>query len=176
MSGKPGRSGPPQNDNAFRHGLFASARGTLKQRDRRVRRLVDKVRAALPSLAPSDLPALRAWAELEILSAFCFLSLTNRNAQGQPDVTDADGSPRKLLDSYRQLRQAQLPFARELGLTPAARKALGLSDRREVSLQEYVEAAYRRQDAPGGKAEARAVDANDRPADADSAGAEGIDT
>lgn len=69
-------------------------------------------------LEESDLPACRAWAELEILSASVFTALT---ADG---LLNADGEPRKLLTEFRQLRQSQLAYERELGMTPAARMAI----------------------------------------------------
>jgi hypothetical protein len=47
-----------------------------------------------------------------------FAALT---AQG---LTNAQGEPRRLLSEFRQLRQAQLAYERELGMTPAARMAI----------------------------------------------------
>lgn len=72
----------------------------------------------MPWLEASDLPACRAWAELEILSASVFTALTTDG------FANAEGEPRKLLTEYRQLRQAQLAYERELGMTPAARMAI----------------------------------------------------
>jgi phage terminase small subunit len=39
-------------------------------------------------------------------------------------LTTPAGEPRKLLAEYRAIRSAQLAIARELGLTPAARRTL----------------------------------------------------
>jgi phage terminase small subunit len=39
-------------------------------------------------------------------------------------LTTPGGEPRKLLAEYRAIRSAQLAIARELGLTPAARRQL----------------------------------------------------
>ena len=75
-----------------------------------MQRLVSKLRAALPWLKPSDLPAARAWCEIEVL--------------GRLGFTTGQGEPRRLLTEYRQLRSTQLGYARELAMTPAARKEL----------------------------------------------------
>ncbi|MCX6543782.1 MAG: hypothetical protein NTV05_05140 [Acidobacteria bacterium] len=173
MSGKPGRSGPPANANAQRSGLYARAQTGLQRRDRRVRRLVAKVLRAMPGLQPSDVPTLRAWCELEVLAAFAFLDLTDKGADGGPRLTTETGTPRRMLDAYRQLRQAQLPYARELGLTPAARKSLGLSDRREVTLESYLEARYASQDATPATIDAHVDHSDERAPRADSASGAG---
>ena len=101
-----------------RTGLYAKSPNALAIRSRKIRRLVERLRRTMPWLEPSDLPACRAWAELEILSAGVFAALT---AEG---LTNAQGEPRRLLSEFRQLRQAQLAYERELGMTPAARMAL----------------------------------------------------
>lgn len=72
----------------------------------------------MPWLQPSDTPAMKSWAELEVLSATVFAWLLRMN------VINADGEPRRLLSEHRQLKIAQLAFARELGMTPAARMAI----------------------------------------------------
>ena len=99
-------------------GLYIKAENGMKLRHRRIRRLVEKMRVTMIWLEPSDLPAARAWAELEILGANVFAELA---ANG---VTNPQGEPRRLLTELRQLRQAQLAYARELGMTPAARMAI----------------------------------------------------
>ncbi len=80
-----------------------------------MRRLVRKLRVEMPWIAQADLPACRAWAELEILGSRAFAEL---DANG---ITNEAGEPRRLLGEFRQLRQAQLAYERELELTPAAR-------------------------------------------------------
>jgi hypothetical protein len=85
---------------------------------RKVQRLVERLRGVMPWLEQSDLPACRAWAELEILSTTVFAEL-HRNG-----ILNTEGEPRRLLGEFRQLRQAQLAFERELGMTPAARMAI----------------------------------------------------
>jgi hypothetical protein len=98
--------------------LYSRSPSALKIRARKVRRLVERLRQTMPWLEPSDIPACRAWAELEILSAGVFAALTTDG------FTNNEGEPRRLLSEFRQLRQAQLAYERELGMTPAARMAL----------------------------------------------------
>ena len=107
---------------AVRHGLRVRAAAGRQLRDRRVRRLARKVFGVLPWLEPSDEPAVRAWCELEILAANVVSDLLTRG-----HANDESGEPRRLLDEYRRLKLAQLAYARELGMTPAARAALGLT-------------------------------------------------
>ena len=99
-------------------GLYVRAASGLRVRHRRVRRLVEKMRAEMPWLESSDLPACRAWAELEILGAYAFSELVGAG------LLNAEGEPRRLLTDYRQLRQVQLSYERDLGMTPAARMAM----------------------------------------------------
>src|SRR5208282_1777611 len=102
-------------------GLYVKAPSGMRVRHRKVRRLVEKMRAAMPWLEPSDLPACRAWAELEILGANAFSELLTAG------LLNTEGEPRRLLTDYRQLRQVQLSYERELGMTPAARMAIKAS-------------------------------------------------
>lgn len=102
------------------HGLFVKAESGRRLRDRRVRRLVARVRASMTWLMDSDVPAVRAWSELEIIGASVFADLVMNG------LTNSQGDPRRLLGEYRMLRQTQLAYERELGMTPAARAALGV--------------------------------------------------
>lgn len=102
----------------IKHGLFVRAADGLKTRDRKVTRLAQKMRVTMPWLEPSDMPAARAWAELEVLTGQVYATLRSIG------IANGKGEPRRLLTDYRQLRQAQLTFARELGMTPAARMAI----------------------------------------------------
>jgi len=108
-------------------GMYVKAPNGLRLRHRRVRRLVAKMHESMPWLAPADLPACRAWAELEILGARAFAELETNG------ITNTAGEPRRLLGEYRQLRQAQLAYERDLGMTPAARMALRVNDSRARS-------------------------------------------
>ena len=87
-------------------------------RDRKVQRLVRAMRRAMPWLEDSDVPACRAWAQLEILSDHAFSILRTIG------IINRAGEPLRLLTDFRQLRLAQLQYARELGMTPAAMKLL----------------------------------------------------
>lgn len=115
-------------------GVYATSPDALKLRYRKVRRLVRKMKAAMPWLDPADEPAARAWAEMEILAAGMFVELT---ANG---VLTAAGEPRRLLSEYRQIRQAQLGFWRELGGTPVARMALQVGDSRVRAVEGHLDA------------------------------------
>ena len=102
-------------------GLYVKAASGMRVRHRKVRRLVEKMRAVMPWLETSDLPACRAWAELEILGANAFSELLTGG------LLNTEGEPRRLLTDYRQLRQVQLSYERELGMTPAARNSIKAS-------------------------------------------------
>lgn len=99
-------------------GLYLKTGNGLRLRHQKVRRLVEKMRTTMLWLEPSDIPAARAWAELEILGANVFAELAING------VTNHEGEPRRLLTELRQLRQTQLAYERELGMTPAARMAI----------------------------------------------------
>jgi hypothetical protein len=100
------------------HTLYVRAPAGLRLREKKVERLVRKMRGVMPWLEPSDFPACRAWAELETLAAEVYSAL--RTAR----VLNVDGDARRLLDDYRKLRQTQVVLSRELGMTPAARLSL----------------------------------------------------
>ncbi len=109
-------SGPHGN-----HGLYVKAANGLRLRDRRVQRLVRKMRVAMPWLEEVDLPAARAWAQFEVLADQVYAWLRASS------VVNAKGEGKRLLHDFRQLRQTQLEFARQLGMTPASRAALKAS-------------------------------------------------
>jgi len=109
-------------------GLYVRAESGLRLRSRKVRRLTRKMQVAMPWLSPSDLPACRAWAELEILGAHVFADLATKG------ITTDKGEPRRLLSEYRQLRQTQLSYERDLGMTPAARVSLNVGVSRSRAL------------------------------------------
>ena len=107
-----------------------------------------------PWLEPSDESTARAYCELEILSAAIFAAMTTPGEGGvtlgvmkrTPDGKDLE--VRRLVDAHRQMKQAQLAYARELGLTPLARAQLKVNGTR---------AAF---DLPGSMARANAEDAD----------------
>jgi len=90
-------------------GLYVKSESGLQLKHRKVRRLVTKMRAAMPWLADADLPACRAWAELELLGARAFAELELNG------LTNESGEPRRLLAEFRQLRTAHLAYERDLG-------------------------------------------------------------
>lgn len=104
----------------IKSGLYVRAPNGRQIRDKKVRRLVSKMHDVMPWLAPSDRPACRAWAELEILSSHVFADLVQRG------LTDEAGDPRRLVSEYRGLRRLQLDYEKELGMTPSARAAIGV--------------------------------------------------
>jgi hypothetical protein len=99
-------------------GLYVRSENGLKLRDRKVQKLVRSMRIAMPWIEDSDLPACRAWAQLEILADTTFAVLR------QIFIINKEGEPRRLLTDFRQLRQTQLAYERELGMTPAARATI----------------------------------------------------
>ena len=99
-------------------GLYVRASKGLKLRDRKTQLLARKVRSVLTWLEPSDFPAVRAWAELEVLATQVFAVLRAGS------VVNAAGEGKRLLDDYRKLRLAQAVYSRELGMTPASRMAI----------------------------------------------------
>ena len=107
-----------QNRRRLQTGLYVRSQSGLRLRYQKVRRSVQKMRAVMPWLEESDMPAARAWAEYEILASTIFAELYVHG------FANAEGEPRRLLSEYRMLRQGQLAYERELGMTPAARMAM----------------------------------------------------
>jgi hypothetical protein len=108
---------------ALTHGLYARTPSALEIRGRKVARLMRRLRVVAHWLEPSDESTARAYCELEILSAAIFARLSETG----PTKLTTDGKDlevRALVDSHRQMKQAQLAYAKELGLTPLARAAL----------------------------------------------------
>jgi hypothetical protein len=93
-------------------GLYVKSDSALRLRADRVRRIVARMRKEMPWLTPADTPAMKGWAELEILSATVFAWLTRLN------ILNGQGEPRRLLSEHRALKLAQLAYERELGMTP----------------------------------------------------------
>ena len=88
-----------------------------KVRCEKVRRKQRRVFNALPWLQEPDRPAVRAWAELEVLCELAYEKLRDPSY----GLLNAEGEPRALADLYQRLRRAQLQFSRELGMTARAR-------------------------------------------------------
>jgi hypothetical protein len=74
------------------------------------------------ALEPSDESTARAYCELEIMGAQIFAPLSKMgDAVVRTSKDGKDLEVRKLVDSHRTMKLAQLAYARELGLTPASR-------------------------------------------------------
>jgi hypothetical protein len=99
-------------------GLYSRLKKDVKVRNHRVRYLVWRLRKVCPWISDSDLPAARAWAQLNILSDVAYARLREEG------MTTDGGDPKKLLAEFRALKAAELAYSRELGLTPAARKQM----------------------------------------------------
>jgi len=95
-----------------------SGAAARRERDQRVRRLSRRARRLLPWVEEADGPAIRTWAELEVLATLAYQNLC------EGGILNDAGEPRALLESYQRLRKTQLAFERELGMTPSARMAL----------------------------------------------------
>jgi hypothetical protein len=115
---------PPAAPKHASTGLYVKAAPGLKLRDRKVTRLVRRMRGVMHWIEDSDLPACRAWAELEVLAGQVYAALRVLG------VLNGKGEGRRLLDDYRKLRQTQTVLSRELGMTPAARMAIKASGTR----------------------------------------------
>jgi hypothetical protein len=103
--------------------LFQRAKNGVRQNDRTIRRIRTSIWRAAPWLERTDLLTVNAYAELEYLASAAFLELSEQGVMRR-DKDAHEGEPKRLLDAYRGLRQTQLQFGRELGLTPAARIAI----------------------------------------------------
>jgi hypothetical protein len=115
------------NDNGSEHspaaggrtmtGLYCRSPAGLRLRDKKVERLVRKMRTEMHWVEPSDFPMMRAWAELEVLATRVYAELRDQG------VINAGCDTRRLLDDYRKLRATQITLSRELGMSPASRMA-----------------------------------------------------
>ena len=82
------------------------------------------MRPEMPWLTKADTPAMKGWAELEVLSATVFAWLLRLN------VLTNKGKPRRLLTEHRQMKLAQLQYETALGMTPLSRATLKLNTTR----------------------------------------------
>jgi hypothetical protein len=90
------------------------ARRAIK-RDQAVRRIARKARVALPWLEDADAPAVKAWAQLELLAQRAYDSLR------EGGLLNEKGEARSLLDVFQRLRKTALAFEKELGMTVKSR-------------------------------------------------------
>jgi hypothetical protein len=106
----------------WKHGALVNTKNpgpntskVLALRLRRTGALVVQAYLVMTWLSEADRPTMRSWAELEIITSDVFNNLI------RDGILRADGEPRGLLNTYRQLKQTQLVYEKELLMTPAAR-------------------------------------------------------
>ena len=122
------------------HGGHVKAAAGLRQRDGRVRRALAHLRKLAPRLQPSDLPVARSYCEIEVMAKDIFADIRAKGAV----FTDEEGNirSRSIVSEYRNMKRVSLAFARDLGLTPVARKQFQLGHNRERDLDKWVKLAY----------------------------------
>ena len=91
---------------AVRHGLYAKSPRVLAARARKVGRLVRRMRDLCPWFEDSDVPACKAWAELQVVGDRILTAVMSG------DITNSKGEPKRLIDVHRAIRLAQLSYAR----------------------------------------------------------------
>ncbi|MDG0868005.1 hypothetical protein GKO46_13125 [SAR202 cluster bacterium JH702] len=133
----------PGNKNAVKRSHLYAVKSGAHSENRRTSRLSAKVWATLPWLEATDEPAVRAWAQAEILSTELYACLMNEG------VVTADGRVTGLLAEWRRTKELQLRLERELGMTPASRASLGVDVARGRAIDLAAEITEARQ--TGGK-------------------------
>jgi hypothetical protein len=109
------------------------------------------MRKVCPWLSDSDIPACRGWAQLQILGDLIFSRLRNEGP-----ITSS-GEAKKLVAEFRALKAAELTDSRELGLTPAARKAMA-GDGRGFDGAEFAALNARQAETEGAAAAEKGAD------------------
>jgi hypothetical protein len=105
----------------------AYAKKTASQvRASKIRRTIEYLRKVCPWLQQSDLPALRMYAELEIIGVQLFAALVDADGTFKVTSTGDDGQviAKRLIDDHRKNRLAANALANALGLTPLARRQI----------------------------------------------------
>src|SRR5262249_54782144 len=98
--------------------FYSRSARAMKLRGSRVRPLVSRARKICPWITDSDVSTLRSWADPEIIGAGLMAEMIEH------DILE-NGKPRPIFDALCKLRRTQSTYARELGLSPAARSAEG---------------------------------------------------
>ncbi len=102
-------------------GLYVRSQKRLALRDHRVRMMSRRLKKRLPWVQDGDFPLLRAWCEIEILSTRIYQELRTRKTL----IADGENvAVIRLVEDYRKLRTAQMPFTNALGMSPASRRSL----------------------------------------------------
>ena len=113
------------NTNAVSHGLYAQTKDALKLRTRRVRRRVTNAYRLYPWLQATDRPAVRSWAELDVMTSIMFV-LMEQHGVVSGKTKDGDLQVRRLVGEYRQYMTLKGKYEHELGMSPAGRLTLGV--------------------------------------------------
>jgi hypothetical protein len=106
-----------------RTGAYDRSKTALTIRRDKTQRLARRIRLLCPWIEDSDVPALRAYCELEIVGAALFAGIVQVGAITRVD-DGRDAGARRLVEDHRKNRLAASALAKELGLTPAARMAI----------------------------------------------------
>jgi hypothetical protein len=113
----------------------------VQKRDQRVRRILRAARVVMPWLSDVDVPALRAWAELEVLSRQAYDKIRERG------IVADDGTPYALVETYQRLRKTQLSFETQLAMTPKSRADIQGGGRASLPLDATYERIQKTHDA-----------------------------
>ena len=118
------KGGQVGNSNAVFHGIYTRSQDALRLRARRVRRRVANCYQDYPWLTPYDQPAVRSWAELDVITSIMF-TLLEQGGVVSGVTKDGDYSVRRLLGEYRNFMKLKSQYEHELGMSPAGRLSLG---------------------------------------------------
>ena len=125
----------PGNTNAVKRRHLYAVRSGAHSENRRTSRLAMKVWDTLPWLQPTDEPAVRAWAQAEILVTELYACLLTEGVVG------GEGRVTGLLAEWRRTQEFKLRLEWELGMTPASRASLGVDVARGRALDLAAEIA-----------------------------------
>ena len=115
--------GKPGNQNAAKHTLYGVTQNALRLRTRRVQRRVSNCYKNYPWLMPTDRPAVRSWAELDVITSIMFTILENTGVIS--GTSKGDITLRRMLGEYRLMMMTKRNYEHDLGMSPAGRLALG---------------------------------------------------
>jgi hypothetical protein len=121
----------PKTPAPRRYGPYAKQPSAMTVRQRKVGRIVRRMRIAMPWLGPSDIPAVRAWAEADVIGAALFASIQKAGAVRE---IEGDVIARRVVNDWRQIKLLQLAYEKELGMTPVARAQLTTSKQPDFDL------------------------------------------
>src|SRR5579863_6661860 len=99
-----GKEAPLNRKPRMRHGLWVQSRTALDRRECATRSLIMRARKLMHWITDADMPALRSWAELEIVASQLWINLQDEG----PFLPNRE--PRRVLTEYRQMKLCQLAF------------------------------------------------------------------